>query len=163
MATELLLVRHGESEGNTGVSKDPDCPLTMKGVEQARRSGLRLARHDLRGFTFITSPYRRAVQTAAEIFAATGMSFTTDEQVREWGVVATIDGREYAAEAADELVTRLREFLREREGQKLVVVSHAAPIALLTQLAWGETPNTDGPFWSGVGNCCLRWLRTTCE
>src|SRR5687767_7265427 len=124
MATELLMVRHGESEGNTGVSKDPDCPLTMKGVEQARQSGLRLAGHDLRGFTFITSPYRRAVQTAAEISAATGLSFTTEERVREWGVVATIDGRPYPAESADELVERLTGFLRARAGQKLLVVSH---------------------------------------
>lgn len=162
MATELLLIRHGESEGNTGASKDPDCGLTANGVEQAGRIGLRLARYDLGGFAFVASPYRRTVRTAAEIAAATGRSFTTDERVREWGVLATIEGRAYPAETTGELVERLRGFLREREGQKLVVVSHAAPIAVLTQLAWGETPNTDGAFWYGVGNCCLRWLRATC-
>ena len=61
----------------------------------------------------------------------------------------------------EETVRRLEAFLLARRGQKLLIVSHAAPIALLTQLAWGETPTTQGQFWLGVGNCCPRWLKAT--
>ncbi|HWE01197.1 MAG TPA: histidine phosphatase family protein [Tepidisphaeraceae bacterium] len=161
MATELILIRHGQSEGNTGVSKDPDCRLTEMGVEQARTLGARLADFDLTGFTGIASPYMRTWNTAAEVSQATGLPFAVEELVREWSDVAAIKGRQYHKETIAELITRLEEFLRIYAGRKLVVVSHAAPIALLTQLAWGETPNIQGQFWNGVNNCCLRRLQTT--
>jgi broad specificity phosphatase PhoE len=119
---------------------------------------LRLAGHDLGKFLFLTSPYRRAVHTAAEIAKATGQSFVVEERVREWGDLATVGGRQYHKETTHELVGRLKEFLLDHAGRKLVVVSHAAPIAVLTQLAEGEMPNTQGQFWSDVGNCCLRRL-----
>lgn len=162
MTTELLLIRHGESEGNVGRSTDPDCALTDNGLGQARALGARLAGHDLSGFTALTSPYARTVHTAAQIALATGLSFDIDERIREWGGTATVRGRLYPQETPDQVVVRLEAFLREHRGRKLLIVSHAAPIALLTQLAWGETPTTQGPFWAGVSNCCFRWLRTTC-
>ena len=158
--TELILIRHGESEANLGLSKDPDCLLTDRGREQARRLASELARHDLSGFVALTSPYRRAVETASLIAAATGLSFAVEELAREWGDLATVSGRQYPKETPAELIARLRHFLANFAGRKIVVVSHAAPIAVLTQLAWGETPNTEGQFWTGVGNCCPRWLKT---
>ena len=36
MAVELLLIRHGQSEANAGLSLDPDCSLSETGLEQAR-------------------------------------------------------------------------------------------------------------------------------
>ena len=161
MAVELLLVRHGESEANAGRSDDADCALSGKGREQARQLAHRLLAHDLSGWVGLTSPYRRATQTAEEIATVTGLSFAVDEAVREWAGPAMVNGRHYPAESGEQLVERLKGFLRRHDGRKLVVVSHAAPIAALTQVAWGETPNTKVQFWDGVGNCCLRWLRTT--
>ncbi|HZK79686.1 MAG TPA: histidine phosphatase family protein [Humisphaera sp.] len=161
MTTELILIRHGESEANVGLSKEPDCRLTEKGIEQARMLGARLADFDLAGFSGIASPYMRTWHTAAEISQATGLSFAVEELVREWGDVATVKGTQYHKETAAELIGRLGEFLRVYAGRKLVIVSHAAPIAVLTQLAWGEAPNTEGQFWNGVNNCCLRRLWTT--
>lgn len=160
--TELLLIRHGESEANAGISTDPDCALTDLGREQARRLGERLKEPDLSGFAGIISPYRRTVQTAEIIAAVTGLTFTEDDGVREWGVRATINGREYAHEPLDEVVERLSDFLRQNQGRKLLIISHAAPIAVLTQLAWCEPPLTEGPFWLGVGNCRPRWIKATC-
>ena len=162
LTTELLLVRHGQSEGNAGRSEDPNCGLTDLGLEQARDVARRLAGLDLSSFTGVTSPYKRAVQTAAEVAQATGIAFEKDEAVREWGPEATVGGRTFAKEPVEQAVRRLQEFLRQRRGQRLLVVSHAAPIAILTQLAWGERPTTAGDFWLGVGNCCPRWLKTTC-
>ncbi|MGE5612237.1 MAG: histidine phosphatase family protein [Bacillota bacterium] len=161
MAVELILIRHGESEGNVGRSSDPDCPLTEAGLEQARQVGRQLAGYDLRGFAGLVSPYRRTRQTAEAIALATGLSFAIEEGVREWGPAATINNRHYPVEPGEQLVERLRDFLRRYEGRKLVVISHAAPIAALTQVAWGESPNTQGAFWEGVNNCCLRWLKAT--
>lgn len=161
MATELILIRHGESEANVGRSKDPDCPITENGLDQARRLARRIQTLDLAGFVALTSPYQRTTQTANEIARATGLSFTLDEGVREWGDVATVGGREYPKESVHELVERLGDFLRRHEGRRLIVVSHAAPIAILTHLAWGEIPVTTGPFWLEVPNCSLRWLRAT--
>src|SRR5690349_10677641 len=145
-ATELLLIRHGQSEANVGTSTDPDCSLTDRGREQARRVGTRLAGMDLDGFIALTSPYRRARPTSHEIAAATGLTFAEEELVREWGVTATVGQRVYPLEPIADVVRRLREFLARYEGRKLIVVSHAVPVALLTQLAWGETPVTEGKF-----------------
>lgn len=162
-STELLLIRHGESEANVGRSSDPDCSLTELGREQARCLARRLARYELAGFAALTSPYRRAVQTAQEIAAGTGLAFADEPAVREWGHTAVVRGLDYPEEPVADVVRRLRSFLQANAGQRLLIVSHAAPIALLTQLAWDEPPNTTGTFWAGVGNCCLRWLRVTGE
>jgi broad specificity phosphatase PhoE len=162
MPTELLLIRHGESEANVGLSTDPDCSLTPKGYQQARDLGSRLAADfDLKEFTALCSPYRRTTHTAQEIARATGITFAVEELIREWGDIATINNRQYPKETTDELEARLGEFLKLYAGRKLLIVSHAAPIAVLTQLAWGETPNTQGVFWAGVHNCCLRWIKLT--
>lgn len=159
MAMELILIRHGESEGNIGLTDDPDCGLTPRGREQARQLGRRLARHDLVGFSGIVSPYRRTRDTAAEIAAASGLAFVVDDAIREWGPPATIDGRHFPAETREQLADRLGDFLNRQAGRKLIVVSHAAPIAVLTPLVWGERPNLQGAFWEGVSNCCPRWLK----
>lgn len=53
-------------------------------------------------------------------------------------------------------VEPLREFLNRRRVQRLVVVSHATPVTLLSQMVCGEELTTTGPFWIGVENCCVR-------
>ena len=159
--TELLMVRHGESEANAGLSTDPDCDLSPRGLEQARALAPRLAALDLAGFVALTSPYRRAVRTAEVLAAATGLRLEVDADLREWGATAVVGGVTYPREPVVDTVTRLERFLRRRAGQRMLVVAHAAPIALLTQLAWGEKPTTEGNFWAGVGNCCPRWVKAT--
>ena len=159
--TELLMVRHGESEANVGLSSDPDCALTARGVDQARELAPRLARLDLRGFVALTSPYRRARQTAEVIAAVVGLPVEVDPDLREWGATAVVGGQTYPQEPVADTVKRLESFLRRRAGQRMLIVAHAAPIALLTQLAWGEKPVTEGSFWAGVGNCCPRWVKVT--
>jgi broad specificity phosphatase PhoE len=153
---EAYLVRHGQSRQNVGLTDHPDSDLTELGRDQSRAVAAQLAGRDLRGFTGIVSPYRRARQTAEVIAAATGLAFETDERVREWGQPVMIDGRSYELEPIDDVVVRLRQFLESRRGRRLVVVSHGTPIALLTQLIRRETPTTVGNFWEGVENCCLR-------
>lgn len=74
----IFLIRHGESELNSGQNFDirlPDhlVPLTEKGAEQSRKAGKWLLGYceekkvDLSHARMWTSPYLRARQTAAEI------------------------------------------------------------------------------------------------
>ncbi len=67
----LILVRHGESEGNQArrFSPSPDIDLTALGVEQARQAGQRIAER-FRPAAIVASSYRRARRTA-ELIAET--------------------------------------------------------------------------------------------
>ena len=75
--------------------------------------------------------------------------------MREWAGPATVNGKHYAAESGGQLIERLAEFLRRHDERKVVIVSHAAPIAALIAVAEGRVPNTSVPFWDGIDNCCL--------
>lgn len=69
----LLLVRHGETEGNVGRRlQGPDDPLTERGRRQARELAAHLSgRDDV--VALYASPYRRAFETARAIGGALGM------------------------------------------------------------------------------------------
>jgi len=69
----LLLVRHGETEGNLlRRLQGPDDPLTERGRRQARELAAHLAgRDDV--VALYASPYRRAFETARAIGDAIGM------------------------------------------------------------------------------------------
>ena len=70
-ATRLYLVRHAQSQGNTGedlTSGDPD--ITEIGQDQAQRLGQRLAGQRIDAI--YTSPLRRTRETAAAIADAAG-------------------------------------------------------------------------------------------
>ena len=79
-AVELLLIRHGESEGNVAATaaslagaeliavpaRDADVDLSDTGQEQAKALGTALARvqEESRPDAVVSSPYARARQTA---------------------------------------------------------------------------------------------------
>ena len=157
---DLFLIRHGESKMNAGLSDEMDCALTVRGMEQAKTLARRL--REAIGESMVTdwvgvvSPYRRAMQTAAIVTDFTGLHFEIDEAVREWGKTADVCGRIYEEEPIEVVVNRLREFIERRVNQRVVMVAHATPIALLTHLCKGEPLNTRGRFWESVENCCLR-------
>jgi len=106
-AVELLLVRHGESEGNVAAAdaerlgaetiavpaRDADVELTDRGREQARALGVHLGQlppHLLPESIWV-SPYRRAHQTALLAIEAggLGLQLRLDERLRdrELGVI----------------------------------------------------------------------------
>jgi broad specificity phosphatase PhoE len=119
--TQLMLIRHGESEGNVAAAtatrdrldvvpvtaRDADVPLSPTGVEQATSLGLWL-QGDGRGLwpgVVLSSPYLRAQQTAELAFGASGDGAGSrpnealvpllDERLRdrELGVLDTLTGR----------------------------------------------------------------------
>jgi phosphohistidine phosphatase len=75
---QLYLVRHAEA-----ASGDPDelRPLTPEGREVARELGRRLAAKGVRPDAVLTSPLRRARETAAELAKPTGIEPEPDERL----------------------------------------------------------------------------------
>ncbi len=91
----LILVRHGESEGNAArrFTTSPEIELTALGWEQAHEAGHRI-RVDFSPTRLIASSFRRAQQTASAIAAAVGLDIETEHELRErdFGIYA---GRPY--------------------------------------------------------------------
>jgi broad specificity phosphatase PhoE len=82
----LLLVRHGESEGNFErcFSPNPHIELTDRGVEQARAAGRRIAAGAV-PVRIVSSPFRRALRTARLIADEIGFrgAIETEHDLRE--------------------------------------------------------------------------------
>jgi broad specificity phosphatase PhoE len=78
---EILLVRHGESEGNAQdrMQGRSDFPLTELGRNQARRLGAWLAERRLEWHALYVSPLLRAKETAELVRAAAGGPAPTPE------------------------------------------------------------------------------------
>ncbi len=99
--SELLLVRHGESEGNQAAAdadaagaeeidvpaRDPDVVLSSLGRSQARAVGTALAGSGLDRVpqVLVCSPYARALETAELACASAGLVLPTrrDERLRD--------------------------------------------------------------------------------
>lgn len=100
-AVELLLIRHGESEGNVAATearlegaeviavpaRDADVNLSSTGQEQAKALGAALARiaEEFRPDAVVSSPYARALQTAEIAVEAAGwpVKVQLDERLRD--------------------------------------------------------------------------------
>lgn len=160
-ATITLLLRHGQTPLSTekrfaGLG---DIELTETGVRQAKLAGERLA---ARGGmdVIVTSPLRRARDTAAQVSAATGAPVMTDEDLREtdfgaWEGLTFAEAQrrwpdevtrwlgdpgtappqgESFAEVGVRVRAALARLLEQYTGQTVLVVSHVTPIkTLLTE------------------------------
>ncbi len=137
----LLLVRHGESEGNRDrrFSTTNEISITDLGERQARIVGATIAR-DFRPTRVIASPYRRARQTAeliAEVLGHGGtIAIEPDLHERTVGVLA---GERYGTSRKDPAYDPERfwewrpeggeslEDVRERAGRVLERLARAHP------------------------------------
>lgn len=159
-ATTLLLVRHGATahtaerrySGSTGANP----PLSALGEQQAAAVAARLAREAGPVAAVVSSPVRRAHQTAGTVAAALGLAVETDDDLREidfgdlegltgaeieqqhpgllagWRAdaeLATPGGESVAEVAARVAAARDRVARRHAEGT-LVLVSHLYPVRL---------------------------------
>jgi len=144
----LLLVRHGESEGNRDrtFTQHTDVPLTALGRTQARAAALRMA-ECFRPARLVSSPYARARQTAEIIGAVLGLSVEIEAALREqsFGVFAgqpyealltdaayhegprwswRPQGGESLVDVYDRVVHAFERIARDGAGRDVVVVSH---------------------------------------
>ena len=81
----LLLIRHGESEGNVRglIQGQRDEPLTDRGREQAAAVAARL-KADGGADRIVSSPLGRALQTAEAIGSALDLPVMTDDRLMEY-------------------------------------------------------------------------------
>jgi probable phosphoglycerate mutase len=163
-ATRLYLVRHAQSQGNTGedlTTGDPD--LTDVGFEQAKRLGARLARQRIDAV--FASPLRRTQETAAAIADASGglevmpkadlrevtmgqadydirllpameQSRIADRIISD-GTWDAFPGSEGSAVARARIGGIMDEIVRENAGKRVVVVVHAGFIQTYVSLILG--------------------------
>ncbi len=97
----LILVRHGESEGNRArtFTRHSEVPITERGRDQARAAAERIARR-FAPTRVVSSPFARARQTAELLAAPFGLPLELEPAFREqsFGVFA---GQPYASLARD--------------------------------------------------------------
>lgn len=159
VATSLLLLRHGETNLSLErrFSGRGDAELTANGLAQASAAAERLSRDPYRLDAIVTSPFKRACQTAEAVAQRTGLDVEVYEDLREadfgaweghtftevqrrWPAelaawladpeVAPPDGESFATTARR--VQEAREWLVERyEGRTVLAISHVTPIKLL--------------------------------
>lgn len=82
MSRELLLLRHGKSDWETG-REDLHRPLVERGREAARRIGVWLPQHDMVPDLVISSPAARALETARKCCKTMGLRPQDIQQERE--------------------------------------------------------------------------------
>jgi probable phosphoglycerate mutase len=163
-ATRLYLVRHVQSQSNTGedlTTGDPD--ITDIGREQARRLGERLARQRIDAI--YASPLRRCQETAAAIADASGglevlpkadlrevdtgaadldiRVLPAEEQARiaervvNEGTWDAFPGGEGSAPARARIAAVIDDIIESNPGKRVVVVVHAGFIQTYVSMVLG--------------------------
>ncbi|MGZ0199060.1 histidine phosphatase family protein [Streptomyces sp. RM1] len=176
----IILWRHGQTSWNVErrFQGSTDVPLTETGVGQARRAARLLA--SLRPDAIVSSDLARAVDTAAELAALTGLDVVREEGLRETyaGVWQGLTHEEIIARHGDEYAAWKRGEAVRRGGGELEteVADRAAPVVLrhaeklpvdgtLVVVSHGGTIRTtigrllglEAHSWESLGgltNCC---------
>ncbi len=140
-AVRLLLIRHGQSEGNRlrRFSPDNHIDLTDHGVEQAREAGRRIGAR-FEPTRIVASPYHRTQRTARLLAQAMGHRgpIDTEHDLRE-REIGDLAGAPYAAMAEDPAYDPGRFWdWRPPRGESLVdVIERSGPV-IDALLAGGE-------------------------
>lgn len=159
MPTELILIRHGEprydevqERGFKGMGYELG-RLTERGIKQAEK---RAGDESLKDAELIlSSPYTRALQTAAIISRITQIPLVVENNLHEWMPDKTfkldfdipksheeyvknrglaIKDQNYPWETYDELQQRVRNVLNQyRDYKKIIVVCHGVVMSALTR------------------------------
>ncbi len=186
---EILLVRHGQSEGNEAgrFGGHGPTPLTALGREQAQLTAQALAAEG--GLTAIfCSDLARAVETAAPIAEATGIAAVRTPALRERSVglftgltFAEAEARwpaayaammrhepdarapegETHAECRARAVAELNRILEKFPHGRTLLVSHALTIYLLLLHVMGLDERAAARLYLRSDNCGLHRLRLT--
>jgi len=166
MPTQVLLIRHGETDWNASGrwQSGAPVPLNATGQAQARALARYLAARGPRIDVIYSSPLNRALQSARIIAAALELPVHTDERLREvdlgdWqglnrAEAMAWDGERYAAYEADwrnvrppngesrrELQARARaafdEVTARHPGCTIALVSHGGTLGMLIESLFG--------------------------
>lgn len=130
----VYFVRHGQSVDNTlPVFQSYDSPLSEKGMQQARQIAARAAH--LRFDGLISSPQKRAFETAEFIATATGKPIETTELFRERFKPTSLDGKPWIDAQAQKLwrdweKSLITTGLKAQDGENFTEVIARADAAL---------------------------------
>jgi broad specificity phosphatase PhoE len=157
--TSLILVRHGETDWNVEgrYQGQADPPLNERGREQARQTAAEIAM--LRPDAIYSSPLKRAWETAQIIAEVAGIPDVIPEprlkeiSQGEWeGMLVTeiqaeypeefrlwlehpwqlkLPGRESLQDLEKRVMDAVNDILVRHRGEKVVIVSHKQPIAII--------------------------------
>jgi len=139
--TRLYLARHGRTPLNAAgaLRGHIDVPLDAVGAAQAQRLGVALA--ELGPRYVVSSPLRRAVETAQPYAERAGLAINIDERLidrdygrwagtspeavaAEWGSVEAAPGVEPAAQVRARVLAALVDIAEKMHGKQALVVSH---------------------------------------
>lgn len=180
-STQVLLIRHGQSEGNAAgrFGGHTATPLSARGRKQAEATARTLASES---FTAIySSDLPRAIETAEPLSRLTGLEIQSTEAFRERSVgvmegLAFEDAAEqhpeqYAAllrrdfehvlvggesyrQLLDRAWNKLDEVISQNRNGKIAVFSHTGTICILALHLMGalDAPNLK-PVWISSSNC----------
>ena len=180
---ELLVIRHAEpvrvtAEESGGAPADPQ--LTTRGRDQADRLGDWVGAEGVDHV--VSSPLRRATETAAPLAARLGLDVVIDDQLCEYDAnadsyipieelretkderwQAMIEGRwqDFGGEAPDvfrtRIVTRLDAVIDEHPGQRVAVVCHGGVINVYLAALLG----IDRHLWFDPGYTSISRVRAS--
>lgn len=180
-ATHVLLIRHGQSEGNAErrFGGHTATPLSPRGRKQAQATAQALKDDQLTAI--YSSDLARAVETARPLARLTGLPIDTTEAFRERSVgvmegltfedAAQQHPEEYAAllrrdfehvlnggESYRQLLDRARnkldEVIEQHKGGRIAVFSHTGTICIMALHLMGalDAPELK-PVWISSANC----------
>jgi len=154
---KLILVRHGETDSNVQevVQGQLPVPLNSKGLEQARKVGLRLKAEKID--VIYSSDLERAKQTTAEIarFHKIPLIYSVLLRERKFGKLEGMPSSEYKklrdssglqrhlyrpprGESYSDIDKRVKRFLsmirKKHENQNVLIVSHGGVIRIFVAL-----------------------------
>jgi broad specificity phosphatase PhoE len=181
--TELLLVRHGETDWNRDnrFQGHADPPLNDLGHEQAAELAAALAGEELTAV--YSSPLRRALETADPLAAPRGFAAVPveglqevdvgswegltraevearfPEQFRRWLAHGQgwTDGETYE-QMGERVIASLRELANRHQGDRIAAVTHGGPIRAALALAAGISHSEARRRGPVIGNCYLARL-----
>jgi 2,3-bisphosphoglycerate-dependent phosphoglycerate mutase len=180
-ATNVLLVRHGQSKGNAErrFGGHTATPLSARGRNQAEATARTLKSES--PTAIYSSDLARAMETAKPLANMTGLSIqsTTAFRERDVGVMEgltfedaaqqhpeqyaallrrdfeyVLSGGESYRQLLDRAVQKLDEIIEEHRGGKIVVFSHTGTICILALHLMGalDAPELK-PVWISSANC----------
>ena len=180
-STHVLLIRHGQSEGNAEgrFGGHTATPLSPRGRKQAETTARALAAESLT--SIYSSDLLRATETAKPLADLTGLKIEATEAFRErsvgvmegltfedaaqkhpqqYGALLRRDfehvliGGESYRQLLDRAWTRLDEIISENKGGKVAVFSHTGTICILALHLMGalDAPELK-PVWVSSSNC----------
>lgn len=129
--TEIWLVRHADCYEDIVETEDP--PLSASGRAQAKRLAERVRRAS--PAAVISSPYRRAMETARAITDDVKVDPRLVEMPLDISEDGTLEFRETAESATARMRAVLDDIVSNHEGKRVIAVSHGASIiACLTDV-----------------------------